>query len=268
MTTEHIDIVHVGIPQCDEATNNNAGISPAKKLDSHLEELRQRLIVCLLVFVPLFGVGMYIYQTLWRAVIFPLERVGPGLLRFQALGPSDGLLMAMRIAFAFAFFASMPVWLGQALSFISPGLTDTEKRWLYLGLGSGNILFLIGVIFSYMVGVPFALGFLLPFNQSLSGWENAFTGTGYVDFVITSCAAFGVAFELPLVMLILGWFSLLTPEILRKWWRAIILGIVVLAALATPPDPVTQILLAGPMLVLFLIGCWLVRWCARIRRES
>ncbi|MCC8190528.1 MAG: twin-arginine translocase subunit TatC [Planctomycetes bacterium] len=226
----------------------------------HLEELRTRLALCLAVFVPFFGIGLYCYRWLWQIVIRPLDRISPHLANFQALGPSDGLIMAIRIAFAFALFLSLPVWLFQIWNFVSPGLTTTEKRWLTLSLGSGGVLFAIGAALAYFVGLPLALSYLLPFNQSLAGWENSFTGTGYVDFVITCCAGFGIAFELPLVMLALAWAGILTPELLREWWRVILLVIVIIAAVMTPPDPFTQIMLALPLSLLFLVGCWLVKW--------
>lgn len=234
----------------------------SEKLGPHLDELRRRLVVSLAVFVPLFAAGLLLYQTLWRIVIMPLERAAPHLLRFQALGPSDGLLMAMRIAFAFAMFLSLPVWLGQLWSFVSPGLTGREKRLLYLSLGSGTVLFVLGAAMAYFVGVPFALEFLLPFNQSLAGWENAFTGTGYVDFVITCCAGFGLAFELPLVMVALAFAGMVTASGLRSWWRVIVLAVIVVAAVMTPPDPFTQMMLAIPMLGLFGIGYLLVKMIA------
>ncbi len=227
---------------------------------SHLDELRRRLIVSLAVFAPLFIIGVVLYQSLWDIVIHPLERAAPHLLRFQALGPSDGLVMAMRISFAFALFLSLPVWLGQIWSFVSPGLTGREKRWLHLSLGSGTVLFLLGAALAYFIGVPLALEFLLPFNQTLTGWENAFTGPGYVDFIITCCAGFGLAFELPLVMLALGWAGILTTGALRQWWRPVILLIIVAAAVMTPPDPFTQCMLAVPMVCLFGLGWILVGW--------
>ncbi|MDR1744832.1 MAG: twin-arginine translocase subunit TatC [Planctomycetota bacterium] len=227
---------------------------------SHLDELRRRLVVSLAVFAPLFVVGMALYRSLWDIIILPLERAAPHLLRFQALGPSDGLVMAMRISFAFALFLSLPVWLGQIWSFVSPGLTAREKRWLHLSLGSGTVLFILGAALAYFVGVPLALEFLLPFNQTLTGWENAFTGPGYVDFIITCCAGFGLAFELPLVMLALGWAGILTTGALRQWWRPIMLLIVVAAAIMTPPDPFTQCMLAVPMAGLFGVGWILVGW--------
>ena len=245
-----------------------AGIPSPDNLGSHLEELRKRLIVSSAVFVPLFGIGLWLYRSLWEVVILPLDRAAPHLLRFQALSPSDGLIMAMRIAFAFALFLSLPVWLSQAWRFIAPGLTAAERRWLHLAIGSGGVLFAIGAGTAYFVGVPLALEYLLPFNQSLAGWENAFTGPGYVDFVIACCAGFGLAFELPLIMLALGWFGILTPEILKEWWRAVVLIIFIFAAILTPPDPFTQLLLALPLLGLFLVGWRLVKWAAggRVKR--
>ncbi len=228
----------------------------------HLEELQKRLVIAVAVFVPLFVVGMLLYQSLWKLVTLPLERAAPHLLRFQALGPSDGLVMAMRISFAFALFLSLPVLLGQVWAFVAPGLTAREKRLLYLSLGTGGVLFFIGAALCYFVGLPLALAFLLPFNQSLEGWENAFTGPGYVDFVITCLAGFGLAFEMPLVMLGLGWAGIITPRGIREWWKAIVLIIVVLAAVMTPPDPFTQTLLALPMLGLFAAGYLLVKWVA------
>lgn len=252
----------------EDEPDDEGGLPSFRDMGSHLEELRKRLIISLAIFAPLFVVGMLIYQTLWKIIILPLDRAAPHLLRFQALGPSDGLVMAMRIAFAFALFLSLPVWLSQIWNFVAPGLTGHEKRLLYLSLGSGGVLFAIGAAVAYFVGIPFALEFLLPFNQSLSGWENSFTGTGYVDFIITCCAGFGLAFELPLVMFALGWVGLLTPELLRRWWRVVVVLIFFLAAVMTPPDPFTQMLLAIPMLGLFVLGYWLVKWTHRPRVEK
>lgn len=244
-------------PKTEEAEPLRLGL---EGMGSHLEELRKRIVVCLAVFIPFFAAGLYFYRTLWEIVIRPLRQASPDTQMIQALSPSDGLIMAMRMAFALAVFLSLPVWLSQFWSFVSPGLTSTEKRWLYLCLGSGGVLFIIGACAAYFLGVPFALEFLLPFNQSMSGWENSFTGAGYVDFVITCCAGFGFAFELPLVMLALALAGILTPDLLREWWRVIILVIFIVAAILTPPDPFTQMLLALPMLVLFFVGYWLVKW--------
>ncbi|MCL2000999.1 MAG: twin-arginine translocase subunit TatC [Planctomycetes bacterium] len=231
-------------------------------IGSHLEELRKRLIISISVFIPSFAIGLWFYQSLWNAIILPLDRAAPHLQRFQALSPSDGLIMAMRIAFAFSLVLSLPVWMSQVWHFVVPGLTAAERRWLNLALGTGSVLFGIGVATAYFVGIPLALEYLLPFNQSMTGWENSFTGPGYVDFVITCCIGFGLAFELPLIMFVLGWSGLLTPGILAEWWRVVVLVIFILAAVLTPPDPFTQLLLALSLLVLFLFGWRLVKWTA------
>lgn len=264
------DAVEKTVPEKTAPTSprkaSEKGLPGINEIGSHLDELRKRLIISLSVFAPLFILGMILYKELWRIVILPLNQSTSHLLRFQALGPSDGLVMSMRIAFAFALFLSLPVWLSQIWAFVAPGLAPNEKRWMYLAFGSGGVLFVVGVLIAYFLGVPYALDFLLPFNQSLDGWDNSFTGSDYVDFVITCCAGFGAAFELPLVMLALGWFGILTPEAIREWWRVVVLAVFVLAALLTPPDPFTQLLLALPMLVLFLIGYYLVKWANRHNR--
>ncbi len=247
----------------EPAKERGAIMSTLDGVGVHLDELRKRLLIGLTVFVPLFGIGLYIYQSLWQIIIIPLNRAAPHLLRFQALNPSDGLVMAMRIAFAFALFLSLPLWLSQLWLFVAPGLTGKERRLVYISLGSGGLLFLVGASLAYFVAIPYALEYLLPFNQTLEGWENAFTGTGYVDFVITCCFGFGIAFELPLAMLVLGWAGILTPEGLRAWWRPIILVVFILAAVMTPPDPFTQSLLAIPLILLFICGYWLVKWTAK-----
>lgn len=241
----------------DEIRTLKEGIGP------HLEELRRRLIISAAIFIPAFAVGLYLYRALWDFLLLPLAEASPHLLHFQALSPSDGLILSMRIAFAFALLITTPIWISQIWGFIAPGLTGGERRWLYLALGSGVVLFLVGVLVAYFQAVPLALSFLLPLNQSLTGWENSFTGAGYVDFVVTCCIAFGIAFELPLVMMLLGWVGLLTPEGIKSWWRVVVIGVFVLAAVMTPPDPFSQLLLAIPMLGLFFLGYFLVKWTNR-----
>ncbi len=232
-------------------------------LGPHLDELRRRLILSAALFIPAFAVGLYLYVPLWDILLIPLADASPHLLRFQALGPSDGLILSMKMAFAFALIVSSPVWIGQVWSFVAPGLSRKERRWLYLSLGAGVVLFLVGVMVAYFQAVPLALGFLLPLNQSLTGWENSFTGSGYVGFVVTCMVAFGIAFETPLVMMFLGWIGLLTPQGIKEWWRVVALGVFILAAVLTPPDPFTQLLLAIPMLLLFFLGYFLVKWTCK-----
>lgn len=230
------------------------------QIGPHLDELRRRLVISAVAFIPTFAVGLLLYRQLWDLMLLPLAEASPHLLRFQALTPSDGLILTMQIGFAFALILSMPIWVSQVWNFVAPGLTTREKHWLYLALGSGGLLFFVGVLAAYFFAVPLALGYLLPLNQSLTGWENSFTGSGYVGFVLTCCIAFGIAFELPLAMLLLGWLGLLTAEGIKPWWRVVTLGIFILAAVMTPPDPFSQLMLALPMLGLFWLGYFLVKW--------
>ncbi|GEM_PF-262825 len=259
------------VPAEPEKTNPPAeqakSIFESSGIGPHLDELRRRLIVSAVIFIPAFAVGLYLYVPLWDFLLIPLADASPHLLRFQALGPSDGLILSMKMAFAFALIVSSPVWIGQVWSFIAPGLSGRERRWLYLSLGAGVVLFLVGVLVAYFQAIPLALGFLLPLNQSLTGWENSFTGSGYVNFVVTCMVAFGIAFETPLVMMFLGWIGLLTPQGIKEWWRVVALGVFILAAVLTPPDPFTQLLLAIPMLCLFFLGYFLVKWTCKNNDE-
>lgn len=252
------------VPAEPDAAGERSAIGQAvDRIGPHLEELRRRFVVSVLAFAPPFIIGLVFYNRLWDFLLMPLANAAPQLMRFQALSPSDGLILAMQLAFSFALIVTTPIWVTQVWSFVAPGLTSREKRWLHLALGSGIVLFFAGVLVAYFVAVPLALTYLLSFNQSLAGWENSFTGAGYVGFVATCCMAFGIAFETPLVMLLLGWVGLLTPAGVKEWWRVIVLGIFILAAVMTPPDPFSQLLLAVPLLSLFFLGYWLVKWVHR-----
>ncbi|MDR1612819.1 MAG: twin-arginine translocase subunit TatC [Planctomycetota bacterium] len=250
-----------------ESADNALG-DAVKNIGPHLEELRRRLVFSIAAFIPAFALGLWLYRFLWDALLLPLRDASPHLMRFQALTPSDGLILMMRLAFAFALVVSMPFWAAQIWGFMAPGLNATEKRWLHLACGAGGVLFAAGVLAAYFGGIPLALGYLLPLNQTLTGWENSFTGSGYVDFIVTCCFGFGLAFELPLVMFALGWAGLITPGGVKSRWRAVVIAVFVLAAVMTPPDPFSQLLLALPMLGLFYIGYLLVKWTERSSEGS
>ncbi|MDR3212162.1 MAG: twin-arginine translocase subunit TatC [Planctomycetota bacterium] len=234
-----------------------------QELAPHLEELRWRLVISLAAFVPAFACGLLLYRRLWDILLTPLEKVDVSLVHFQALSPADGMILTLEVALAFALIVSTPVWVSQLWCFISPGLKARERRWFYLALGAGGALFFAGVLMAFYLALPLALGYLLPLNQSLTGWENSFTGSGYVNFIAGGAFAFGIAFETPLLMLVLAWLGLLTPAGIRSYWRQIVLGVFIMAAVLTPPEPLSQILLALPLLLLFGLGYLLVYWVRR-----
>lgn len=239
-------------------------------LGDHLVELRSRLIVCLLAVGSVFILFFIGYHYLWELIWLPMQRTAvlmnmpteklQELVVLQNLRPMDGFLIIIRIAAYASVIVTMPVLLTQTWAFVSPGLTLREQRaarWIFV---AGSFLFFSGVAVAFFYGIPLAFRFLLGFNQSLTGLEDRWTIDGYVGFVAMTCIGFGVCFELPLVMMSLAKVGLITPAGIVRYWRQSIMAMVVLGAVFTPPDPVTQLLLASIMIALFFLGYGLARW--------
>ncbi len=160
----------------------------------------------------------------------------------------------------------MPVIVYQALRFVSPGLRPGERRWLYLTVLGAFILFLAGVAFAYYVALPPALDFLLNFGNDLAE-PNIRVGS-YIDFVTRLLFWTGVTFETPLVIMFLARFGIVSAGRLLHWWRLAFVAAFVVAAIVTPTvDPVTQSLVAGPIIVLYFLGIALA-WLVQPRRPE
>jgi sec-independent protein translocase protein TatC len=147
----------------------------------------------------------------------------------------------------------MPIVVMQLLQFLTPGLRGGERRWLYgTALGAGA-LFVLGVLFAYYVALPPALDFLLNFENDIA--EPNIRVGAYIDFVTRLLFWTGVSFETPIVIMFLARFRVVNWRQLLHWWRPALVGAFVVAAIVTPSiDPVTQTLVAGPIIVLYFIG--------------
>jgi sec-independent protein translocase protein TatC len=147
----------------------------------------------------------------------------------------------------------MPVIVYQILRFVSPALRGNERKWLYGTAIGATFLFLLGVAFAYYVALPPALDFLLNFNTDLA--EPNIRIGAYIDFVTRLLFWTGVSFETPLIVMYLARFGIVRAGQLMRWWRQAIVASVAVAAVVTPTiDPVTQSLVAGPIIVLYFIG--------------
>src|SRR5699024_2793604 len=136
--------------------------------------------------------------------------------------------------------------------FIQPGLNKKEKRYAVLIMSMAVIFFLFGVIFAYFVIIPMAIRFFL--NMTVSEVEPLFSFTNYVGFISSLIVSFGLVFELPLVVVLLTQLGFATPDKFKKYRKVVILGVVILAAILTPPDIVSQIMMTIPMLLLYEIS--------------
>ena len=221
----------------------------AGSLVAHLVELRSRLLRgvagLLLVFVALLPFANRLYAWLAQPLLEKLP-AGAQLIAVEVASP---FFAPLKLAFFVAVVVAMPWLLYQAWAFVAPGLYQRERRLALPLLGSALALFYAGCAFAYFVVLPAVFGFLhsvTPEGVAMMTDINA-----YLDFVLVIFLAFGLSFELPVALVILALLGWVTPAQLREWRGYAVVGIFVVAALITPPDVVSQLMLAIPMVALY-----------------
>lgn len=211
-------------------------------LVDHLAELRQRIMITMGTLVVTFVIGFY-----YSPAIVEYFMEIPGELVY--LHPGEAFFVHLKVALVVAIIVSSPVILFQVIRFIVPGLLAKEIRVLYIGLPFALGMFALGVVFAYQVIVPLAYRFFMGFGtQTL---QPLISIESYVSFVLGLLLPFGAVFQLPLVVLLLTSVGILHPETLTRYRKYTVLVIFILAALLTPPDVVSQTLMAIPMLLLY-----------------
>ena len=172
--------------------------------------------------------------------------------------PLEGWTTYFRVSLLLGIAIAMPVLVYQLLAFVSPGLTKAERRWVYPITIGASISFLAGVAFAYYIELPPALGFLLNPPEGIG--EPLISAGKYFDFVTRLLLMTGLVFELPLVIMGMAKLGVVTSSRLWGWWRYAIIFAFVLAAVVTPSiDPITQSLVAGPIIVLYFVGIGLAK---------
>lgn len=233
-------------------------------LMDHLHELRNRLFVALSAIV-LGGVLGFVW---WDVSPFGLASLGslitgpycelpetlrftptPGRCQLLQTGPFEVFTLRIQVGLAAGAVFTAPIWLYQIWAFIVPGLYAKERKFGLTFVGLASVLFAVGAVLAYYV-VPAGLSFLA--NVGGGQFFTALTGKAYVGFLLTMLVAFGVCFELPLLVVMLNRVGVLPYEKLKAWQRGILFGLFVLAAVATPgSDPLSMVALAGALVVLF-----------------
>ncbi len=226
-------------------------------LMEHIRELRNRVFKALLAVTLASIAGWYLYPPVWKFLEAPYCRlpakVVTGLThntscQLYVTGLFDSLFLRLKLAIAIGIIISAPFWLYQLWAFIAPGLHAREKRWAYLFAGAAFPLFGIGGTIAYFAmtkGLRFLLG-VVPHHV-----VPLITINTYLGYATAMLLIFGVAFELPLVMVLLNLSGVLTHKRFAKWRRMIIFAIFAFAAVATPsPDPISMLLLAVPCVAL------------------
>jgi sec-independent protein translocase protein TatC len=228
-------------------------------LVEHIRELRRRLIKAAFGLALGMVVGWIFFNPVWHFLQRPYckipqanRQIVPGEAvhgcNLYVTGLFDPFFLHLKIMFVIGLIVSSPIWLYQLWAFIAPGLYAREKRWTYAFVGTAVPLFVLGGTFAYFAmtrGLHFLLS-LVP-----GGVTPLITVNTYLSYAMAMLLIFGLAFEVPLLIIILNLARVLTHERIRKWRRLMIFGVFVFAGVATPsPDPLTMLLLAIPCVIL------------------
>lgn len=230
-------------------------------LTAHLIELRDRLLKAVLAVIAVFAVLFYFSKELYALVAKPLMDVMPAGTSMIATDVTSPFLVPFKLSFYAAILLAMPIILHQVWAFISPGLYKHEKRFGIPLLVSSVLLFYCGVAFAYFVVFPLLFAF---FTSIAPEGVAVMTDIGrYLDFISTLFIAFGLAFELPIAIVLLVWSGLTTPDKLRNARPYVVVGCFVVGMLLTPPDVFSQTLLAVPMWLLYEAGIFFAHFTGK-----
>lgn len=218
----------------------------------HLAELRKRLIAALAVFLLVSIASFNWSEKLADFMIAPAQDMA-----FVFLSPPDLFMLYIKIALSMGLVISLPVIIFELWMFISPALLPREKRSIFFSLLAGGLLFISGAAFSYFVIIPFTIRFFMSYQSAYV--KPMISINEYFGFVISLALSFGAAFELPVVASLLGAFGILKAELLIRIRRIAVLLIFIAAAILTPPDIVSQVLLALPMLALYELSVMILK---------
>ena len=228
----------------------------------HVDVFR-RMLWHIIIALLIGTVGSFFFANVFISFLMvPFEVVKHGELVY--LAPMEGFVTQLKVAFMAGLVVSMPYLLFEGWRFIAPGLYKREKRTVLMAMALTILSFYLGAYFGYRV-LPFATGFFLSFGEGLinSTWSFAH----YLDYVIRVILAFGLVFELPLVIALLTTLGLVGPRGLRKVRRHAYVGVFVLASIITPPDVITQVVLAVPLILLYELSIGVSALLTR-RREA
>jgi sec-independent protein translocase protein TatC len=222
-------------------------------LFEHLEELRMRIFYVLIA-VIVGAIGCFIVV---KPIVQLLEVPAKGV-KFLQLAPGEFFFVSMKVAGYSGMLLASPVILYQIIQFVLPGLTRRERRFLAPIVFGSSVLFFAGLVFAYFLLIPAALNFFISYGAEVV--EQLWSIDKYFEFVLLLLFSTGLAFQIPVIQLLLGTLGIVSSQTMISGWRYIILGAVVLGAVLTPStDPLTQSLLAGAVLGLYFGGIGLVK---------
>lgn len=214
----------------------------------HVEELRHTLIRALIVVAIGFVVSFLFYHQVYEILKIPLSSLEDNI-ELVVLGPTDGLMATIKTCFWVALVGTSPIWVFFVLNFVAPALQSKEQRLIFPFLFFSFIFLSLGFMFSFYVTIPVANQYLQAFNQNIG--VNLWSIKSYLDYTVVLLLGSGLAFELCLILIFLVHYGRISAKTLVSKRRYAIVAIFVTSAVLTPPDVVTQMLLAFPLIALY-----------------
>jgi len=236
-------------------------MTPTESFISHLIELRHRLLRAVIGWLLAFAALFPFADRLYTLLAAPLLAKLPQGAQMIATAVTTPFFVPMKVTMLTAFLIALPWMIYQCWAFVAPGLYTHEKRLIRPLLASAVVLFFIGMAFAYFVVFPVVFGFLV--GSAPAGVAVMTDIAEYLDFVIGLFLAFGFAFEVPIAVVLLALMGWVTEAQLKESRSYVIVGAFVLGAIFTPPDIVSQCMLAIPLWLLYELGLLVVRWLPR-----
>src|SRR3954463_10989171 len=242
---------------------NQPDVFEEMTLLEHMEELRDRIIKRVIAIGMAFIAGIFLAGPLLKR----LQIEANATTGFDVVSPTDPITIYFKIALYIAIGLALPVLMWQVVGFLAPGLTQKEKRLLFLSLPFVVLLFLLGVAYAFFFAAPRALTFLSNFMPDTYEWTPE--GNAVITFFLTLMLGLGLAFQLPVVMFILAKLGVASPDKMRSFRKYAVLILLVLSAVITPStDPFNMAIVAVPLLLLYELGVIIARIFARKPVES
>jgi len=241
-----------------ESTTNETSQQPENEkmmsLFEHLDELRRRLFKGAMAITAVFCVAMFFSNDLIKFLQQPLLSALPqGSSGLHFTGPMDVFVAQIQIGVMVAILFSCPYWLYQLWGFIEPALYSKEKKYARPFLFAAVVLFFSGVSFCYFLVIPKGMEILIGIGTE-SGATAIITINDYFSLLTILVLGFGVVFELPVVLILLALLDVISADILKQYRKAAIILILIVAAILTPPDPFSQLMMATPMWIMFEVS--------------
>jgi sec-independent protein translocase protein TatC len=226
-------------------------------LKPHIADLRKRLMISCGTLIVAFFTCFYFYQPILEWMMLPIEAVLPEGSKMVAIEVQETFFTALKVSFFSAFLVSLPIIFWQLWLFLAPGLYEHEKKLVLPFVFSATLMFLLGGTFAYYIVVPFGFDFLVAFGSQVVSVTPSIGK--YISFFTKLVFGFGIAFELPVITFFFAVIGLVNDQMMKDFFKYAVVLIFLLSALLTPPDIITQFLMAGPLIILYLVSIFIAK---------